>query len=274
MIKELVVIDHKEYGLEERKALDISAMFKPMLDKMVELEEEFNTVQKLDISPETCKAAKDLRLKYVKVRTGTAAIHKDLKQFYLQGGRFVDGWKNAQLMASQGIEEKLKAIEEHYERIEAERITVLHEERLSELMKYDVEAFPENLGAMEEEVWINYLTGTKVAFEKKKEAEEQAEKDRIEREKAEAEEQERVRKENEKLKAANKKPALFQDLVLGISKVALTTDSFLSAASFEETSRILIKAAITGQEDDLRGLKENVIIGKLIPVGTGWKKKE
>jgi len=78
--------------------------------------------------------------------------------------------------------------------------------------------------------------------------------------------------ENTKLKKANKKPAILQDLVLGISKVALTTDSFLSAASFEETSRILIKASVIGQEDCLRGLKENVIIGKIIPVGTGYKK--
>jgi len=61
-------------------------------------------------------------------------------------------------------------------------------------------------------------------------------------------------------------------VLLGISKVALTTDSFLSAASFQETSRVLIKAAVEGKEDKLRGLKENVIIGKLIPAGTGFKK--
>jgi DNA-directed RNA polymerase subunit beta' len=59
-------------------------------------------------------------------------------------------------------------------------------------------------------------------------------------------------------------------ILLGISKVALTTDSFLSAASFQETSRVLIKASIAGKEDRLRGLKENVIIGKLIPAGTGF----
>ncbi len=60
-------------------------------------------------------------------------------------------------------------------------------------------------------------------------------------------------------------------VLLGISKVALTTDSFLSAASFQETSRVLIKAAVEGKEDRLKGLKENVIIGKLIPSGTGFK---
>jgi DNA-directed RNA polymerase subunit beta' len=77
--------------------------------------------------------------------------------------------------------------------------------------------------------------------------------------------------ENASLKKAGKKLAKGVPLLLGISRVALTTDSFLSAASFQETSRVLIKAAISGKEDKLRGLKENVIIGKLIPAGTGFK---
>lgn len=78
--------------------------------------------------------------------------------------------------------------------------------------------------------------------------------------------------ENESLKKAKKKPAVFAATLLGVSRVALTTDSFLSAASFQETSRVLIRAALEGREDRLRGLKENVIIGKLIPAGTGFKK--
>ena len=68
------------------------------------------------------------------------------------------------------------------------------------------------------------------------------------------------------------KPAEVKELLLGVTKVSLTTDSFLSAASFQETSRVLIEAAVTGKEDRLYGLKENVIIGRLIPVGTGFKK--
>ena len=79
---------------------------------------------------------------------------------------------------------------------------------------------------------------------------------------------------NEKLKKANKKPLKFREIILGISKVALTTFSWLSAASFEETSRVLIKASLEGKEDYLRGLKENVIIGKLIPAGTGFRKEK
>ncbi len=68
------------------------------------------------------------------------------------------------------------------------------------------------------------------------------------------------------------KPATAQPLLLGITKVSLTTDSFLSAASFQETARVLIDASVQGKEDKLRGLKENVIIGKLIPAGTGFQK--
>jgi len=81
-----------------------------------------------------------------------------------------------------------------------------------------------------------------------------------------------VTEENKRIKQGGKELATFQNMILGISKVSLTTESFLSSASFEETSRILIKAAILGQEDKLRGLKENVIIGKLIPVGSGYQK--
>ncbi|MBI2625019.1 MAG: hypothetical protein HYW70_01665 [Candidatus Nealsonbacteria bacterium] len=81
-------------------------------------------------------------------------------------------------------------------------------------------------------------------------------------------------KENENVKQKKGKPATFRQVLLGISKVALTTDSFLSAASFQETSRVLIKAVLEGKEDKLIGLKENVIIGKLIPAGTGLRKEQ
>ncbi|MDD5696357.1 MAG: DNA-directed RNA polymerase subunit beta' [Candidatus Pacebacteria bacterium] len=78
---------------------------------------------------------------------------------------------------------------------------------------------------------------------------------------------------NEELEREKKKPIETEDVILGISKVALNTDSFLSAASFQETSRVLIEASLRGEEDKLRGLKENVIIGKLVPIGTGRKNK-
>ena len=76
---------------------------------------------------------------------------------------------------------------------------------------------------------------------------------------------------NKALEAAGKKPATGKRVLLGITKAALETDSFLSAASFQETTRVLTDASIKGKVDTLEGLKENVIIGKLIPAGTGIK---
>jgi DNA-directed RNA polymerase subunit beta' len=75
--------------------------------------------------------------------------------------------------------------------------------------------------------------------------------------------------ENEKAEKAGKKPGTFRNILLGITKASLSTDSFISAASFQETTRVLTEAAIMGKRDELRGLKENVIVGRLIPAGTG-----
>jgi DNA-directed RNA polymerase subunit beta' len=75
--------------------------------------------------------------------------------------------------------------------------------------------------------------------------------------------------ENEKAEKDGKKAASFRYMLLGITKASLSTDSFISAASFQETTRVLTEAAIMGKRDELRGLKENVIVGRLIPAGTG-----
>ena len=79
----------------------------------------------------------------------------------------------------------------------------------------------------------------------------------------------RVIEDNDDMGAQKKKPATFEPLLLGITKASLSTESFISAASFQETTRVLTEAAITGKKDLLRGLKENVIVGRLIPAGTG-----
>jgi DNA-directed RNA polymerase subunit beta' len=77
--------------------------------------------------------------------------------------------------------------------------------------------------------------------------------------------------ENNKAKAASKTPAEYERVLLGITKASLATDSFISAASFQETTRVLTEAAVTGKKDQLRGLKENVVVGRLIPAGTGME---
>jgi DNA-directed RNA polymerase subunit beta' len=74
---------------------------------------------------------------------------------------------------------------------------------------------------------------------------------------------------NEQLEAANKTAAKYERMLLGITKASLATESFISAASFQETTRVLTEAAVTGKHDPLRGLKENVVVGRLIPAGTG-----
>ena len=75
---------------------------------------------------------------------------------------------------------------------------------------------------------------------------------------------------NEAVAAEGGEPATWQPLLLGITKASLSTDSFISAASFQETTRVLTEASVSGRIDDLRGLKENVIVGRLIPAGTGF----
>ena len=77
---------------------------------------------------------------------------------------------------------------------------------------------------------------------------------------------------NDKLRGDKKKPASFERVLLGITKASLQTNSFISAASFQETTRVLTDASIKGKTDSLEGLKENVIVGRLVPAGTGLTK--
>ncbi|MCC8987244.1 MAG: DNA-directed RNA polymerase subunit beta' [Candidatus Contendobacter sp.] len=87
--------------------------------------------------------------------------------------------------------------------------------------------------------------------------------------KGEQVERTRVLEENDRAQAENRQPAYWKPMLLGITKASLATESFISAASFQETTRVLTEAAVRGLRDDLRGLKENVIVGRLIPAGTG-----
>lgn len=204
-MNQLVTVDAKEFGLEKSEAKQIEAVFTPMLEKMTDLEQQFNEVVSLPMNDETCQRARALRLKYVKIRTGTAKIHKKAKAYYLAGGRFVDGWKNAQAFASQGKEEQLEKIEKHYEILEEKRIAELEEERLALLDPYEIDASGLKLGEMEEDVWENFFAGTKMRHEEKLEAERKAEQERIAAEEAEKERQRKQAEENARLKAEAEK---------------------------------------------------------------------
>jgi hypothetical protein len=204
MSTDLVKINASDYGLEESKASEIKAMFLPMLERMDELEVQYNEVLKQEISPETCHTAKELRLIYVKTRTGTAEIHKKLKAFYLAGGRFVDAFKNIQEAASGEKEKTLKAIEDHFENMERERFEKLRSER-SALLKPYTEIEPLALGYMQQDVFDNYLAGVKLAYEAKIAAEKKAEADRLAAYLAEKAAIEKQRLENIRLQKEAKK---------------------------------------------------------------------
>jgi DNA-directed RNA polymerase subunit beta' len=82
----------------------------------------------------------------------------------------------------------------------------------------------------------------------------------------------RMKEENIKAKKSGKKPATFKPLLLGVTKAAIQSESFIAAASFQETTKVLTDAALSGRRDELIGLKENVIVGHMVPAGTGFKK--
>lgn len=185
--KELTTVDPKEFGLEAGRAAVMKAAFDPMLNKMIELEKDYNEVKKIyeaeGPTDEVLSMAKILRLKYVKVRTGTAEIHKREKAVYLAAGRFVDAWKNVQLVAGQGIEKDLSNIENHWKNLEKQIIKDNQVKRAELLIIEDPGmVIPDSLGQMTTEVWENFYSGVKANIAAKKEAEEKAEKERVEKE--------------------------------------------------------------------------------------------
>lgn len=133
---QLLKINPVEYGLEKNEAEQISKVFLPMIDKMEEMEKEYNEIVKLEPTDSNCKKAKELRLRFVKIRTGTDDIHKKAKAYYLNGGRFVDGFKNTVTFAIQGKEDELKKLENHFENLEKERLAKLQEERIKLISQY------------------------------------------------------------------------------------------------------------------------------------------
>jgi hypothetical protein len=200
----LVIVNPTDYGLQATEASKVESVFLPMIAKMNELETEFNEVLALPVEPTTIQKAHELRLKYVKVRTGTAEIHKSAKEYYRKGGLFVDAWKNAQAFASQGKEQKLEEIEKHFERLEAARKAKLKDERLVKLQGLceAPEMYP--VQDMSQPAFEQLLSGLTLAKQQKEDAERKAEEDRIAKEKAEAAERERIRAENDRLKAEAK----------------------------------------------------------------------
>lgn len=247
MTNEIVKINASDYGLDSTRAKEIEAMFTPMLNKMKELEGNYNEIIKLPISHETCESAKKLRLQYVNIRTKTAEIHKELKSFYLNGGRFVDGWKNAQLFASQEIEDTLKKIETHYEIIETQRKEKIKNER-TEL----IQPFVENvntfmLGEMSQDAFDILLAGAKSQYEARIAAEKKAEEDRLAAIKAERIRQEKIRFENIRLQKEAKERE--KQMAAEREKAEKATRELEEKARKEREAREAIEAELKAKED-------------------------
>lgn len=175
-------IKAENFGIEEIKANQIKAQFQPMLDKMDELEKKANKVFKIKkITPEVEAQAKEVRLEYVKVRTGTAEIHKKQKAFYLQAGRYVDSFKNVQLFAAEGVEARLKEIENNTAIKAAEKLEKLNNRRRKLIEPFmDLESTDLVFGAMQDDVWEAYFEKKKTQHAETLAAEKQAEEERQE----------------------------------------------------------------------------------------------
>lgn len=231
----IVKVDPEQYGLKATEALNIEKAFKPMIDTMVELEKEYNDVIDLPVNQENLHKFRELRLKYVKARTSTAAIHKTSKSYFLNAGRFIDGWKNTQEFASQGKEEELSKKENHFINLEKERIAKLTETRTVELSTY-MEILPEGLGNMADEVFEILLSGAKKAFEEKQKAEKIAAKEKEKADKAEKKRLADQEKENKRLKALEEKrqKEIAQEKQLKI-KQAEKYSQVLATAGFQKS---------------------------------------
>lgn len=201
MKQEIVSINPQEFGLEKKEAEQIESVFIPMIEKMKEMESEYNQIVALPITAELTQKARELRLRYVKVRTGTKEIHKTAKAYYLAGGRFVDAWKNAQEFSAMGKESELEKIEKHFELIEQAKKDKINAERERELSKYTADVSMFNYKDIPDETFAVLVASVKSAYEKEQAAIKQAETDRLKKEEEERAEQERIRKENERLKA-------------------------------------------------------------------------
>lgn len=200
MKTDIIVLDPKEYGLETAQVATIEKAFLPKIQERDALTEIYNQILTSEITPDLCKQAKEIRLKAVKVRTGISDIHKSQKAFFLAAGRFVDAWKNKETLPVEQMEEKLLEVENYYINIEKQRIADLQVERTAEVSLLTPH-FPADLGNMSDDVYSAYLSGLKVAYNARIEAEAKAEADRLAAIEADRLEQILIREENARLQA-------------------------------------------------------------------------
>ena len=178
-MKELVISKELE-GIESSKAKQIELVFAPMVSMLKEFEGAYDEIVEQEVTEDLCKKAKRLRLDIAKIRTSADKERKAQKDEYLRAGNAIQGVYNILKFAVAEKEDKLKDIENHFENLKKEEQAKLQAERAEELEKYEVEVIPENLGSMLDDVWNNFITGTRVNYENQKEAERKAEEQRVE----------------------------------------------------------------------------------------------
>ena len=199
--KLIVDLDPEEFGVESTSALEIQSLFSPVLDTLVELEKVYNEIVVKPITELVCAEAKELLKQYVKTRTTTSKIHTEIKADILKKGRFIDGWKNTQILATKNKEENLKNLSEHFENIKKEEVLKIQTERSNELLKYEITQIPHDLGNMDIIIWENLLRGVKQSFEQKQKEEKERKLEGEVLRKSEEKKLEIQRKENEKIRA-------------------------------------------------------------------------
>lgn len=182
---QLQKIDAAQFGLPKTKAEAIESVFIPMVDKLKSFDKPFAEVMAeagKEVTEPLTQKARQLRLDIRQVRIDTENARKSEKEEYLRGGKAVDGIANIVKFAITDMEESLEKIEKHFELIEQQRIQKIQDNRIAELSKYDVDASGMDLAGMTDQVWNNFLSGSKANFEAAREAERKAEQLRIEAE--------------------------------------------------------------------------------------------
>ncbi len=190
-------------SLEDSKADQIKAVFKPMVTMLEGFESDYNALvleSEKGIDEELTKKAKRLRLDIRKVRTSAESARKQQKEQYLRAGKAIDGVSNILKWAVQEKEENLEKIEKHFEIQEQQRLEKLQSDRAEKLSAYVEDAHERDLSKFADDEFEALLLMKKQQQEERIAAEKKAEEERIAKEKAEKEEQERIKKENEKLR--------------------------------------------------------------------------
>jgi hypothetical protein len=191
-------------GLEKSKADKIRQTFIPMADMLTAFEEAYNGVMAEKdaggVTEVLTKKAKRLRLDIAKIRIETEKVRKSEKEEYLRAGKAIDGVANILKWAVRDKEEKLEAIENHFEEIKRQERDALQAARVAELAPYVADAAERTLCDMETDVWAAYLSTKRREHEDLLAAEAKAAEERRAKEAAEAAERERIRQENERLK--------------------------------------------------------------------------